>query len=247
MNVVIIIPARFDSTRLPGKMLADIEGLPLVVRTWRRALESRLASKVVVATDMPEIAAVLREHGAEVVMTSSDPICGTERIAEAARLTGGDIIVNLQGDEPLIVPNDIDLAIEPLLSDNPPDCTTLVYSMPPDDTLQIDDPHVVKVVMDVNGYALYFSRSPIPFRRIALPETPFYRHIGLYAFTPRVLEQFAALPPSPLELSESLEQLRILENGLRMKCIVTNIDYPGVNTFEELELVRSIIKGESPD
>ena len=245
MNAVILIPARLDSSRLDKKMLADIEGEPLIVRTWRQALKSRLAGRVVVATDSREIASVLEVCGAEVVMTSPNATCGTERIAEAARQIGGDVFVNLQGDEPLISPENIDLALEPFFSDHPPDCSTLVFPLQPDDVELIDDPHQVKVVLDAKGYALYFSRSSIPFRRNVLSSTTFYRHIGLYAFSARALEQFAKLPPSMLEQAESLEQLRLLENGFRIQCITTLVDHPGVNTLEDLELVRSIIREAS--
>lgn len=242
MKAVILIPARLESSRLEKKMLADLEGMPLIVRTWQQALQSRLAGRVVVATDSREIAAVIAERGGDVVMTSPDASCGTERIAEAARKIEGDIFLNLQGDEPLIAPENIDLALEPLFSSNPPDCTTLVLPLHPDDRGQIDDPHQVKVVMDRNGFALYFSRSAIPFLRNQLPSTIFYRHIGLYAFRREVLEQFATLPSSMLEESESLEQLRLLENGFRIQCIQTLVDNPGVNTLEDLELVRKIIR-----
>ena len=242
MKAVILIPARLESSRLDRKMLADLEGEPLIVRTWRQALKSRLAERVVVATDSHEIAAVLEAYGAEVVMTSPTASCGTERIAEAARQIEGDVFLNLQGDEPLISPENIDLALDPFFSDNPPDCSTLVLPLQPDDRVQIEDPHQVKVVMDVEGFALYFSRSPIPFRRNKVPSTTFYRHIGLYAFSADVLQKFAALPSSMLEEAESLEQLRLLENGFRIKCVRTLVDNPGVNTLEDLELVRSIIR-----
>ncbi|NTW57095.1 MAG: 3-deoxy-manno-octulosonate cytidylyltransferase [Chlorobiaceae bacterium] len=242
MNVVILIPARLDSTRLPGKMLADVEGVPLIVRTWRQALKSRLANRVAVATDSPEIAEVLHACGAEVIMTSPGLSCGTERIAEAARLIGGDVFVNLQGDEPLISPENIDLVIGPFLAAVSPDCATLVFPVAQDELQQLDDPNVVKVVMDRKGYALYFSRSPLPYRRNMHPSTLFYRHIGLYAFSAKVLQQFASLPPSMLEASESLEQLRLLENGYRIRCVVTGTDTPGVNTIEELELVRRMVR-----
>ncbi|NTV99273.1 MAG: 3-deoxy-manno-octulosonate cytidylyltransferase [Chlorobiaceae bacterium] len=247
MNVVILIPARLDSTRLPGKMLADVEGVPLIVRTWQQALKARLAQRVAVATDSPEIAELLESWGAEVVMTSSGLSCGTERIAEAALRTGGDVFVNLQGDEPLISPENIDLVIDPFLSGEAPDCATLVFPIRPDDRQMIEDPHVVKTVLDRNGHALYFSRSPVPFRRNRLASTVFYRHIGLYAFSAAVLQEFASLPPSMLEESESLEQLRLLENGYRIRCVLTGTDNPGVNTMEELELVRSIIRGGLPE
>jgi len=242
MKAVILIPARLDSSRLDRKMLADLEGEPLIVRTWQQALKSRLADRVVVATDSREIAALLEACGAEVVMTSPTASCGTERIAEAARQIDADVFVNLQGDEPLISPENIDLALEPFFSGNPPDCSTLVLPLRPDDRVQIEDPHQVKVVMDARGFALYFSRSPIPFRRNMLPSTTFYRHIGLYAFSAYVLQKFAALPPSMLEEAESLEQLRLLENGFRIKCVTTLVDNPGVNTQEDLELVRSLIR-----
>ncbi len=245
LKAVILIPARLDSSRLEKKMLADLEGEPLIVHTWRQAQRSRLAERVVVATDSREIASVLDACGAEVVMTSPDASCGTERIAEAARMIDGDVFVNLQGDEPLISPDTIDLALQPFFSDNPPDCSTLVLPLHPDDP-QIDDPHQVKVVVDSMGYALYFSRSPIPFRRNKLVSTTFYRHIGLYAFKREVLQKFAALPPSMLEQAESLEQLRLLENGFRIQCVTTLLDNPGVNTLEDLELVRSILRAASP-
>lgn len=245
LKAVILIPARLDSSRLEKKMLADLEGEPLIVHTWRQAQRSRLAERVVVATDSHEIANVLDAYGAEVVMTSPDACCGTERIAEAARKIDGDVFLNLQGDEPLISPENIDLALQPFFSDNPPDCSTLVLPLHPDDP-QIDDPHQVKVVVDSKGYALYFSRSPIPFRRNKLVSTTFYRHIGLYAFRGEVLQKFAALPPSMLEQAESLEQLRLLENGFRIQCVTTLLDNPGVNTLEDLELVRSILRAASP-
>ena len=245
MKAVILIPARLDSSRLEKKMLADLQGEPLIVRTWRQALKSRLAERVVVATDSPEIFRVLEERGAEVVMTSPNASCGTERIAEAARKIGGDVFLNLQGDEPLISPENIDLAFEPFFSTNPPDCSTLVFPLQSGD-LQIHDPDVVKVVMDTKGFALYFSRCPIPFRRNALSTTTYYRHIGLYAFSSDVLAKFAELPPSMLEEAESLEQLRLLENGFHIQCIKTLIDNPGVNTIEDLELVRKIIREAFP-
>ncbi len=246
MKAVILIPARLDSSRLDRKMLADLEGEPLIVRTWRQALKSRLAEKVVVATDSREIAAVLDACGAEVVMTSPTASCGTERIAEAARHIEGDVFVNLQGDEPLISPENIDLALEPFFSGNPPDCSTLVLPLRPDDHVQIEDPHQVKVVLDAKGFALYFSRSAIPFQRNMRPTTIVYRHIGLYAFSADVLQKFASLPPSMLEEAESLEQLRLLENGFRIQCVTTLVDNPGVNTLEDLELVRCIIRSSLP-
>jgi 3-deoxy-manno-octulosonate cytidylyltransferase (CMP-KDO synthetase) len=226
-------------------MLADLEGEPLIVRTYQQAMKSRYASRVVVATDSERIADVLLSHGAEVVMTSVTARCGTDRIAEAAEVTGGDLFVNLQGDEPLIDPANIDLAIEPFFGDNPPDCTTLVYPLQPDDRQLIDDPNVVKVVMNSRSEALYFSRSAIPYRRELIPGTVFYRHIGLYAFRADVLKEFVKLPMSMLEAAESLEQLRLLEHGYRIRCVTTTVDIPGVNTQEELEEVRRLFRAEA--
>lgn len=242
MNAVILIPARLDSSRLPKKMLADLEGEPLIVRTWRQAVQSKYAGRVVVATDSREIAGTLEAYGAEVVMTSPDARCGTERIAEAARSIDAEVFLNLQGDEPLIDPRNIDLCLEPFLGADPPDCSTLVFPMLSDDCQQIEDPNVVKVVLDRNGNALYFSRSPVPFQRKVYAATQFYRHIGLYAFSADVLQRYAALPPSMLELAESLEQLRLLENGFRIRCVSTTLDHPGVNTLEDLEMVRRILR-----
>jgi len=242
MNAVILIPARLDSSRLPKKMLADLEGEPLIVRTWRQAVQSKYAGRVVVATDSREIAGTLEAYGAEVVMTSPDARCGTERIAEAARSIDAEVFLNLQGDEPLIDPRNIDLCLEPFLGTDPPDCSTLVFPMLSDDCQQIEDPNVVKVVLDRSGNALYFSRSPVPFQREVYAATQFYRHIGLYAFSADVLQRYAALPPSMLELAESLEQLRLLENGFRIRCVATTLDHPGVNTLEDLDMVRRILR-----
>lgn len=243
MKSVIVIPARLSSSRLKEKMLADLEGAPLIVRTWEQAMKSKLASRVVVATDSERIADALRAAGADYVMTSPDAACGTDRIAEAAEIVGGEVFVNLQGDEPLIDPATIDLAIEPFHREGPlPDCTTLVYPVGPDERQVIDDPHVVKAVLDTKGNALYFSRSPIPYLRDAAHGTRFYRHIGLYAFRAEVLRAFVSLQPSMLERAESLEQLRLLENGYRIRCIETTVDTPGVNTAEELEEVRRLFR-----
>ena len=245
MKAVILIPARLDSSRLEKKMLADIEGEPLIVHTWRQALKSRLSERVVVATDSREIADALHLKGAEVVMTSPEASCGTERIAEAARQIEGDVFVNLQGDEPLISPDNIDLVLQPFFSGISPDCSTLVLPLASGDRAQIEDPHQVKVVMDSMGYALYFSRSRIPFSRNIVPSTIYYRHVGIYAFKREVLQTFASLLPSMLEQAESLEQLRLLENGFRVQCVTTLVDNPGVNTFQDLELVRSIVRSGS--
>lgn len=243
MNVVIVIPARLGSSRLKEKMLADLEGKPLIVRTWEQAMKSRLASKVVVATDSAKIFDVLNAEGAETVMTSPDAVSGTDRIAEAAEQVGGDVFVNLQGDEPLIDPETIDHAVIPFFEEETqPDCTTLVYPIGPDERHLANDPHVVKVVLNSKGEAMYFSRSAIPYCREQHSATRLYRHIGLYAFRADVLKTFVTIPPSMLERAESLEQLRLLENGYRIRCIEVRNETPGVNTPEELEAVRRLFR-----
>ncbi|ASQ91187.1 3-deoxy-manno-octulosonate cytidylyltransferase [Prosthecochloris sp. GSB1] len=242
MNIIIVIPARLNSSRLKRKMLVDIEGEPLIVRTFRQACKARCANQVVVATDSGEIAEVLRASGANVVMTSENASCGTERVAEAARALDGDVYINLQGDEPLIDPANIDRVAEPFLSGEDPDCATLVYPVLPGDFATIDDPHTVKAVTDKDGYALYFSRSPIPYRREGFASTRYYRHLGVYAFRSDVLRKFASMKPSMLEREESLEQLRLLENGFRIRCMKTELDAPGVNTPQDLELVRHLFR-----
>ncbi|TCD47916.1 3-deoxy-manno-octulosonate cytidylyltransferase [Chlorobium sp. N1] len=249
MNAAILIPARLDSSRLPRKMLADLEGEPLIVRTWRQAMKSRLATEVVVAADSPEIVRVLEPLGARVVLTPPELSCGSERIAMAARGLDADVLVNLQGDEPLISPENIDLVLRPYF-DAPegstlPDCTTLVFPIGAGNRSELEDPHVVKVVMDCNGRALYFSRSPVPYVRNASSSLRLYRHVGLYAFRADVLQRFASMPVSMLEAAESLEQLRLLENGFSIRCMETSTDSPGVNTAEDLELVRRILRGGS--
>ena len=242
MKVVIIIPARLDSSRLKRKMLVDLEGEPLIVRTFQRAMQASCAERIVVATDSREIADVLRTVDAEVIMTSENASCGSERIAEAAGQIDGDVFINLQGDEPLIDPGNIDRVAGPYLRGENPDCTTLVHPVLPGDHTTIRDQHIVKVVMNKDGYALYFSRSQIPFSRMRNASMTFYRHIGIYAFRSDVLQEFAALEPSMLEKEESLEQLRLLENGFRIQCVETTVDSPGVNTPGDLDLVRRMFR-----
>ncbi len=242
MKITIVIPARIGSSRLERKMLADLEGEPLLVRTFQQAAKARCAERVVVATDSDEIATVLKDAGAEVLMTSKEIRCGTERIAAAAELLDGEVFINLQGDEPLIDPGNIDRVAEPYLSGENPDCATLVYPLARESRSMIGDEHVVKVVMDKKGYALYFSRAAIPFQQKSNTATVCYRHIGIYAFRKDVLRQFVKLEPSMLEQEETLEQLRLLENGYRIRCVETTVDSHGVNTAEELEEARRLFR-----
>ncbi|MEK9139158.1 MAG: 3-deoxy-manno-octulosonate cytidylyltransferase [Bacteroidota bacterium] len=245
-RVVAIIPARYASQRLPAKPLADICGKPMVQHVYERAAHARLVNAVLVATDDERIASTVRGFGGHAVMTPESLQTGTDRIAYVARsLPDADIIVNVQGDEPLIEPTMIDEAVGPLVDDNSIKVGTLVRRLESEDELA--NPGIVKVVLDRKGFGLYFSRSPIPFGRDSrqpewLKRHSYYKHIGLYVFRREFLNLFAELAPTPLERMEKLEQLRILENGYKIKCTVTSFDSMPVDTQEDLDKVRGIIK-----
>jgi 3-deoxy-manno-octulosonate cytidylyltransferase (CMP-KDO synthetase) len=252
----VVIPARHASTRLPGKALADIAGKPMVVHVAERARESG-AARVCVATDHEDIASAVREAGVEVVMTRPDHASGTDRVAEAtARMgLGGDaVIVNVQGDEPLIEPGLIRAVAALLGGSHDAAISTACHAIASAD--EFFNPNVVKVVLDAAGYARYFSRAPIPWARDAfaagrepLPQgLPCYRHIGVYAFRGRFLQQFPKLEPSPLEQFEALEQLRALWHGFPIAVAVRHdAPQPGVDTPEDLERVRRLLAASRPD
>ncbi len=242
-NVVIIIPARYASTRFPGKPLADLWGKPILQHVWERARQAKLASRVIIATDDERIASAGRGFGAparpgEVFMTRLDHPSGTDRVAEAAAQIEADLIVNLQGDEPLIDPAAIDAAIAPLLDDPAIPMGTLCC--PIEEVADLANPNVVKVVCDRNGFALYFSRLPIPFVRDRGADTVRHRHIGLYVYRRDFLLGLAQLAPTPLEQAEKLEQLRVLEHGYRIRVVQVSRVSPGVDTPEELERLRAM-------
>lgn len=238
-TAVAIIPARYGSTRLPGKALIDIEGKPLIRRVYERVSGATMVSRVVVATDDPRIADAITSFGGEAVMTSPEHKSGTDRVAEAALKTGGEIIVNVQGDEPLIDPRLIDRVIEKILEDEEISCSTA--ASPISDEAVYRDPNAVKVVLDSKGRALYFSRSSIPFYR----DRGFggaYLHVGIYCFRREFLSIYTSLEPTPLEQAEKLEQLRILEHGFSIGVVITDYVSIGVDTSEDLEKVRGIIR-----
>jgi 3-deoxy-manno-octulosonate cytidylyltransferase (CMP-KDO synthetase) len=245
-----IIPARHASTRLPAKALADIGGKPMVVRVAERARQSRAAS-VHVATDHPDIAAVCREHGVAVLMTSPHHPTGTDRLAEAAVLLGlasDQIVVNVQGDEPLVPIALVDQVADALAQS--PLAAIATACHPLHEANEFGNPNVVKVVLDAAGFALYFSRAPIPWPRdqaglasglpACLPEAlPVLRHVGMYAYRVSFLEAFASMPVAPIEQAESLEQLRALWHGHRIRVVTTDDAPPaGVDTPADLERVR---------
>lgn len=239
-DCVIVIPARYDSSRFPGKALAQLQGRTMIEHVVRRAAQVRGVSQVIVATDDERIAGAVRSFGGTVVMTSPEHRCGTERVAEVARELDAGIVVNLQGDEPLIDPRAVESAIEPLRADAGIVAATLMT--PIVDESEARDPDVVKVVSDRNGFALYFSRSLIPFPRNSTAG-PACKHIGLYAYRRSFLLQLATMTQTPLEKAESLEQLRILEHGHRLKVVETDYRSVNVDTPEHLAQVAALLEG----
>ena len=237
-QIVAVIPARYDSTRLPGKVLADIAGRPMVEHVYRRVAAARGVDAVVVATDDERVAAAVRSFGGIARMTRATHRTGTDRIAEVAADLSCGIVLNVQGDEPMIEPAMIEQVIAPLAAD-PAAVMSTVYCAITDPSDHAN-PNVVKVVSDRQGRALYFSRAPIPhLRDIRLRRLPpAYKHIGLYGYRRAFLLTLAALPQTPLELSESLEQLRALEHGYRIHAVETQHDSIGVDTPEDLDRVR---------
>jgi 3-deoxy-manno-octulosonate cytidylyltransferase (CMP-KDO synthetase) len=238
-GVVAIIPARYHSTRLPGKALADIGGKSMIEHVYRRAAAAAWVSSVLVATDDERILEAVRSFGGIACLTSPNHQSGTDRLAEVAREMACDVIVNVQGDEPLIEPMMIDEAIQPLLDDPMVVMSTLRRRI--DDPAELANPNVTKVVVDREGFALYFSRAPIPFVRDGSPAARAWRHVGLYVYRRDCLLQLAGLEPTELERSEALEQLRALEHGVRILAVETQHDSIGVDTPEDLERVRRLM------
>jgi 3-deoxy-manno-octulosonate cytidylyltransferase (CMP-KDO synthetase) len=237
-----VIPARFASTRFPGKVLASIARRPMLQHVYERAAQARYLSSILIATDDERICEVARNFGARVRMTRSDHPSGTDRVAEAASAESCDIVVNIQGDEPLIDPAAIDAAILPLVHDSEIRMSTLSRRI--EDAREIADPNVVKVVTDNQGDAIYFSRCPIPYHREASP-APYFKHIGLYVYRRDFLLRYPTLPIGPLERAERLEQLRALENGFRIRVVETEYESVGVDTPEDLEKVARLLDASS--
>jgi 3-deoxy-manno-octulosonate cytidylyltransferase (CMP-KDO synthetase) len=239
---LVVIPARLGSTRLPRKPLADIHGKPMVIRVAERAMQSA-AHSVIVATDSPEIQAVCDEHRIECLLTRDDHPTGTDRIAEIAqqlKLPNNALVVNVQGDEPLIPPELINQVAQ-ALADNP-SCAISTVAVVITDLTEIQNPNVVKVVLNRSNEAMYFSRSAIPFVRDpkATATTEYLRHLGIYAYRADFLQAYTRLDPAPPEQTESLEQLRALWNGYRIQVHIASEAPPaGVDTQEDLERIRS--------
>jgi 3-deoxy-manno-octulosonate cytidylyltransferase (CMP-KDO synthetase) len=236
-----VIPARFSSTRFPGKVLAPLAGKPVLQHVYERASQARYLSSTIIATDDPRIFDAARAFGARVRMTRADHISGTDRVAEIASAENAEVIVNIQGDEPLIDPDAIDAAILPIAHD--PDILMATLKKKIADPSEITNPNVVKVVTDHAGDAIYFSRCPIPFDRDGVGGVC-YKHIGLYIYQRDFLLNYSALRIGPLEQAERLEQLRALENGYKIRVSETDYESLGVDTPEDLERVAKLFDWE---
>jgi 3-deoxy-manno-octulosonate cytidylyltransferase (CMP-KDO synthetase) len=237
-RVVAAIPARWGSTRFPGKALADLAGEPMIAHVVKRALAAETVDHVVVATDDDRVAGAARAAGAEAVMTGVHP-SGTDRIAEAVAGGGWDIVVNVQGDEPMLSGANIDTLVAGMRRSPDVGMATLCRTLPAGD---VDDPNAVKVVRRTDGRALYFSRSAIPHPRDREAAEPLWMlHLGIYGFRPEILERFVGFEPSPLERAEGLEQLRAIENGIDILVLDAPDPAHGVDTPEDLQRVRSLM------
>lgn len=244
MNIVAVIPARYASTRLPGKPLVSIAGKPMIERVWERARQASRVSQVIVATDDDRIAKAVKSFGGEAVLTRADHRSGTERVAEVAVAhPDAEILVNVQGDMPLIDPAAIDAGIEAVRDEE--DVMVGTLAVPIGNPAEIMDPNVVKTVLDFDGNALYFSRAPIPWvrDRQAPVHAKHLKHVGLYVFRREALLEFATFPQGDLERIEQLEQLRWLENGYRIRVVETEHKTVEVDTPEDVKRVEQFLAG----
>lgn len=241
MEIVAIIPARYASTRFPGKALADIQGKPMIEHVYQRVAMVEEINRIIVATDDERIYQRVRDFGGEVVMTSPDHQSGTDRIAEVARELECDLVVNVQGDEPLLFPEMVREAIQPFYQEKDLPMGTLKKKI--EDEEELTNPNVVKVVTDNQGNALYFSRYPIPYPRNEGAD--YFKHIGLYVYQRDFLLEYTRLPRTPLEKTESLEQLRALENGYRIRVVETGYNSIGVDTPEDIIKVREFLERQA--
>ena len=243
MKSVIVIPARYGSTRFPGKSLARLQGRPMIQWVWEAASRSRLCDEVVVATDDERIADVAAKFGAEVVMTKKSHRSGTDRIAEVADKISAQLYVNVQGDEPLLSPGAVDDLIRGMAESPRIPIGTLAHRI--EKQAEWLSPEVVKVVCNRHGEALYFSRSALPFMRTWDAKAKLLRHVGIYAYRARALEEFVSLKPSALEMAESLEQLRALEHGMTIQVIETKYRCLGVDTPADLKRVEEEMRKQA--
>jgi len=245
LGAAAVIPARFGSTRLPGKPLLRETGKPLIQHVYEQVVRTPGLSEVIVATDDERIVAAVEGFGGRAVLTSAEHTCGTERVAEAAAGLGAGVILNVQGDEPEVNPEDLSALLGLLATDEQAPMATLAY--PCDDPDEYRDPNVVKVVTDTDGYALYFSRSPLPFYREAPAGRPhFFKHLGIYAYRREFLLTFTTLARTPLEEAEKLEQLRALEHGYRIRVGIARHDSIGIDTPEDYLAFVARVREQAP-
>lgn len=240
-EAVAVIPARYAASRFPGKPLAPIDGVPMLRRVWEGTRSAKRVRDAIIATDDARIAEAARGFGATVVMTSSEHATGTDRLAEVARHVGDEIIVNVQGDEPLIEGFVVDAAVEALLAEPATPMATVVHACAP---AALSDPNRVKVVLDRRGFALYFSRAPIPaWRDPSAPRAPLWQHVGLYAYRRPFLLEYVTLPRTPLEQSEALEQLRALEHGHPIRvAVIEGWESVPVDVPADVETVEAALR-----
>lgn len=235
MKRAIVIPARYDSTRLPGKPLLEIAGKTIIQLVYERSMESRLKDVVMIATDDARIIDAASSFGADAIMTSTSCKSGTDRVFEAIKGKDVDLVINVQGDEPFIRPDMIDLLFSVMERES---LEMATLCSPIVNKREYDDPNTVKVVLDKMGFALYFSRSPIPYLRNGSLRPMLYKHIGIYGFRKDFLEKFVTMQKSRLEEAEALEQLRVLENGHRIRVLTTQYDGFGIDTADDLHRAR---------
>ena len=240
MNVIGVIPARWASTRFEGKVLAQIKGKPMIQHVWERSKKSERLEDLIIACDDERIIRAVEKFGAKAVLTSQDHASGTDRIAQAIESIDANIIVNIQGDEPLINHAIIDSLVEALIDDPSYSMATVIKAI--DDQSELKDPNIVKVVVDGEMNALYFSRAAIPYHHETQEEVVYYKHLGIYAYQRELLLSYKNLPISNLEKSEKLEQLRALEYGYKIKTIVTDINTIGVDTPNDITKVESLLE-----
>ena len=241
MKIAVIIPARYGSTRFEGKALAPISGKSMIQCVYDRAIQAKSVSDVVVATDDQRIFDVVASFGGKAIMTSEQNRSGTDRVAEAAEKMGlevGDIVINVQGDQPLLDPRCLDEVADPFFKEPDTEMTTLAYRII--NKNEITNPKDVKVTYDNKGFALYFSRLPIPYGRDASTRFDTFKHLGVYAYTRRFLDVYRKLPVGRLEEIEKLEQLRVLEHGLRLRVVVTAYDSPEVDLPEDISRIERL-------
>ena len=239
MKIVAVIPARWESSRLKGKILADINGKPMIQHVWERVKKAHNVDEVVIAVDKDKVQKVVQDFGAKAVFTSPDQPSGTDRIAEAMRDIDVKVVLNIQADEPLIHHSIIDRLAQEMLLDQELVMATVKKRIDYDG--EINNPNVVKVVTNREDCAIYFSRSPIPFYREEESSPKYYKHLGIYAYTKDFLYTFKNLPVSPLESAEKLEQLRVLEAGYKIKVLETQFDSCGVDTEDDLYKAESLL------